>query len=65
MKLTPSGGFGRINRDCFITGISHTCDAINNTYNTIWTLQDASKYGSFFVIGDPILGQLNNNALTF
>jgi len=63
--ITPAGGFGRVSRSCFITGIQHTCDAINNTYNTVWTLQDASKYGSFFVLNDAVLGRLNDNALAF
>ena len=63
--MTPAGLSSRITRDNFITGIQHTCDAINGTWSTVWTLQDASKYSSFLVLNDATRGQLNNNALTY
>lgn len=61
-------GFGPatpVTKDCFITGITHTCDAINYTWRTSYTLQDATKYSSFMTLDNITLGQLDNNALIF
>jgi hypothetical protein len=54
-----------ITKDCFIVGISHTFDAINSKWLTTWTLQDASKFGSFLTLGNATLGKLGSNALAF
>jgi hypothetical protein len=54
-----------VTRDGFISGVSHTFDATNSTWLTTWTLQDASKYGSFFTLDNAVTGRLNDNALTF
>ena len=35
-----------ITKDCFITGVQHTCDIVAGTWNTTWSLQSADKYGS-------------------
>ncbi|MFG3439941.1 hypothetical protein ACGF0J_22060 [Nonomuraea sp. NPDC047897] len=59
----PSGGGDPITRDCFIRGISHTTTGA--TWITTWTLQSATKYGSFLVLNNSILGRLNENALGF
>lgn len=63
--VTPANIPARVIKDCFITGIQHTVDCNQFTWSTEWTLQDASKYGSFLVLDNPILGQLDNNAIAF
>ena len=62
---TPSGVASPVTRDCFISGISHTVDLAQSTWLTTWTLQDASKYGSFLTLDNATLGQLNFNALAY
>ena len=52
-------------KDCFIRGIAHAWDWGAGTWATTWMLQDASKYGSFLVLDDPVLGVLGSNALAF
>ena len=54
-----------ITKDCFIAGITHAWDSIASSWLTTWTLQDASKYGSFLTLDNPTLGRLDANALTF
>ena len=54
-----------ITKDCFITGVQHTCDVVAGTWNTTWSLQSADKYGSFLTLDNATLGQLDNNALAF
>jgi hypothetical protein len=54
-----------ITKDCFITGIAHNVDIVNLTWQTTWTLQDASKYGGFMVLNSSSNGQLGSNALAF
>lgn len=61
----PPGVTDPVVKDCFIKGIAHQWDWSAGTWQTTWTLQDASKYGSFFVLDDPVLGRLDNNALAF
>jgi len=52
-----------ISKDCFIRGIQH--DFTPLWWHTQWTLQSASKYGSFLTLDDATLGQLNENALAY
>jgi hypothetical protein len=52
-------------KDCFIAGITHAWDSPSQAWLTTWTLQDASKYGSFLTLDNPTLGRLDFNALTF
>jgi hypothetical protein len=59
----PPGGGTPITRDVFIRGISHKITP--STWKTRWILQSATKYGSFLVLNNPILGKLNANALAF
>jgi hypothetical protein len=59
----PSGGGDPIQRDVFIRGISHVTTGA--TWITTWTLQSATKYGSFLVLNNSILGRLDENALGF
>lgn len=59
----PSGGGAPIQRDVFIRGISHVTDGAR--WITTWTLQSATKYGSFLVLNNSILGRLDENALGF
>lgn len=54
-----------VTRDCFIRGIGHQFDVSAGSWVTTWTLQDASRYGSFLTLNHPVLGQLDENALTF
>ena len=62
---SPPGVGVPVVKDCFIKGISHAWDVSANTWQTTWTLQDASKYGSFMTLDSPVLGQLDENALAF
>jgi hypothetical protein len=55
----------------FITGISHSFDAATSAWQTVWTLADASKYGSgpppgggILHLSDPVLGRLDINVLS-
>lgn len=59
----PSGGGSPIQRDVFIRGISHVTTGA--TWITTWTLQSATKYGSFFTLDNPVLGLLDSNALGY
>lgn len=59
----PPGGGTAITRDVFIRGISHNITP--STWKTTWVLQSATKYGSFFVLDNSILGVLNSNALGY
>lgn len=59
----PPGGGTAITREVFIRGISHTTSGA--TWFTTWTLQSATKYGSFFALDHPVLGLLDQNALGF
>jgi hypothetical protein len=59
----PSGGGDPITRDCFIRGIAH--ETTGATWITRWALQSATKYGSFLVLNNSILGRLDENALGF
>lgn len=59
----PSGGGSPIERDVFIRGIAHVTTGA--TWVTTWTLQSATKYGSFFTLDNPVLGLLDNNALGY
>lgn len=58
-------GMSAVTRDGFISGVSHNFDVPTAVWSTTWTLQDATKYGSFLTLDNPVTGQLNNNALTF
>ncbi|NUP24006.1 MAG: hypothetical protein HOZ81_49725 [Streptomyces sp.] len=59
----PSGGGDPIQRDVFIRGIAHVTDGAR--WITTWNLQSATKYGSFLVLNNSILGRLDENALGF
>lgn len=59
----PSGGGAPITRDVFIRGISHVTTGAS--WITTWNLQSATKYGSFFVLDNSILGKLDGNALGY
>lgn len=59
----PPGGGSAITRDVFIRGISH--DIGPSTWHTTWVLQSATKYGSFLVLNNSILGKLNENAIGY
>jgi hypothetical protein len=61
----PAGVATPISKDCFIAGITHAWDSVASAWLTTWTLQDASKYGSFLTLDNPTLGKLDANALTF
>jgi hypothetical protein len=59
----PPGGGSPISREVFIRGISH--ETTGATWITTWSLQSATKYGSFFALDHPVLGLLDQNALGF
>jgi hypothetical protein len=56
---------GAIVKDCFIRGIAHDFDVSAGSWQTTWTLQDASRYGSFWTLDQPTLGKLDQNALAY
>ncbi|MBT2213455.1 hypothetical protein [Actinomadura sp. NEAU-AAG7] len=58
----PPGG-GVITADQFIRGISHEISP--QSWVTRWTLQSASKFGSFFTLDNVTLGRLDSNALAY
>src|SRR5215831_16279133 len=57
----PPGTAAPVTRDCFIRGIAHTWDT--GSWQTTFTLQDATKYGSFLTLNHATLGRLDSNAL--
>ena len=61
----PASVAAPIVKDCFIAGITHAWDSVASSWLTTWTLQDASKYGSFLTLDNVTLGQLDSNALSF
>ena len=63
VSRTPPG-MTAITRDCFIRGITHDFDFSAQTWQTVWTLQDASRY-SFLTLDNATLGQLDGNALGY
>jgi hypothetical protein len=52
-------GMPAITKDVFIRGISHTVDYSAGTWQTVWDLQDASKYAGFLILGDATLGRVS------
>lgn len=58
-------GGASVSKDCFIVGIQHDWNSADSTWVTTYTLQDATKYGSFFTLDNSTTGKLNSNALTF
>ena len=61
----PAGVASPLTKDCFISGISHDWNTANATWRTTFTLQDATKYGSFLTLDNPTLGQIDHNAFVF
>lgn len=61
----PAGVTAPVVKDCFIAGITHAWDSTAQSWLTTWMLQDATKYGSFLTLDNPVLGQLDNNSLVF
>jgi hypothetical protein len=63
VKLRPAGGGAPIVKDCFVRGVEH-----NQPDSAVWTsaliLQDADRY-AFFRVGDPILGRVGYNAVSY
>lgn len=55
-------GVPAYSKDLFIRGITHTFSPA--WWQTAWTTQAATRQ-SFFVLGDPVLGQLGRNALSY
>lgn len=56
---------GSVSKDGFIAAITHVWDTASSNWNTTWSLMDASKYGSFLTLDNPVSGQLDHNALVF
>jgi hypothetical protein len=62
VRSRPKGGGATIQKDCFIRGIEMSGDSV--THDSALVLQDADRY-SFFTVGDPILGRVGMNAITY
>jgi hypothetical protein len=63
-KRPPETGW-TVTKQAFISGITHTADFTQNTWQTVFTLQDASKYGSFMTLDNTTTGLLDYNALVY
>lgn len=63
VRRRPPGGGTMIEQDCFIRGIEHRISP--GQWETSWTLQSSAAAGSFFIIGDSVLGRLDRNPLGF
>jgi hypothetical protein len=62
----PQNSGTTIGRPCFIRGATHAVDVTAGTWQTVWDLQDASKYHGFLILDDTTLGKLNSgNKLAF
>jgi Putative Ig domain len=53
-------GMAAITKDVFIRGITHTVDYSSNTWQTVWDLQDASKYAGFLILDDTTKGKVSS-----
>jgi len=62
VRRRPPGG-GLVEQECFIRGRKH--EITPGSWLTTWTLQSTAAGGSFFIIGHPTLGRLDNNPLGF
>lgn len=63
IRRRPPGGGAPIERQVFIRGIEHSIGL--DTWETTWTLQDATEKFAFFVLDNPTLGVLDSNALAY
>jgi len=62
----PQNSATTISKPCFIRGITHTVDVTAGTWQTVWDLQDATKYAGFLVLDDAALGKVSaGNKLFF
>ena len=59
---TAPGVTARVSKNCFITGITHTFDAVSGAWSTQWALQSAAKYGAFMIADNPVSGRSDYNA---
>jgi len=64
VRHTP-GVASPVTKDCFIRGITHVWSVSPASWMTTWTLQDATKYGSFLTLDNATLGKLDSNALAY
>ncbi len=60
-----AGNYGAVVKDCFIRGIQHDINAVDGTWLTTWTLQDASRYAGFLVLDNPVTGRLGTGLLAY
>lgn len=63
VRRRPPGG-GMIEQECFIRGVSHDVSP-SGPWVSRWVLQSTAAGGSFFIIGHPVMGRLDNNPLGF
>jgi hypothetical protein len=62
----PQNTGATISKPCFIRGITHNVDVTAGTWQTVWDLQDASKYAGFLILDDPVSGKVSGgNKLAF
>jgi hypothetical protein len=62
IRTRPAGGGAVIQKDSFIRGVEMSGDSV--MHSTAFVLQGADRY-SFFVVGDPILGRVGLNAISY
>lgn len=58
----PGAGGQPVEKACFIRGVEMSSDGAS--WQTAFVLQDAERY-SFFTIGDPLLGRVGYNAISY
>lgn len=63
IRRRPPGGGATIERQAFIRGIQHSIEL--DTWQTTWTLQDATTKFAFLVLDNATLGRLDYNALAY
>jgi hypothetical protein len=60
-----AGNYGAVVKDCFIRGIEHDVDAVAGTWQTTWTLQDATRYAGFLVLDSLATGFLDTDPMAY
>ena len=68
VERQPPGGGEQVVRQVFIRGIQHEIRGGGGDgprWETTWTLQSATRVGSFLTLGHPELGRIGSNALVY
>jgi hypothetical protein len=55
----PQNSGAVVKKPCFIRGITHNLDVTQGTWQTVWDLQDATRYHGFVILDDATLGRVS------